>query len=107
MENQMDLIPLLIDSVSIFPAIEVPNISPDLKGPFTGAAMRLVNLAAGLATIACLLGVVIAALLLAFGNLSERNKSRSWVILASCLVGVMILGSATALMTWVGGIPLI
>ena len=98
---------MLVDAVGVLPAIEVPDVNPDLNGPFTGAAMRIVNLGAGIATIVCLGGVIIAALLLAFGNLSERNKSRAWVILASALIGVMILGSATALMTFAGGIPLV
>ncbi|UTX53303.1 hypothetical protein [Leucobacter aridicollis] len=102
----MDFIPSLIDAVGVLPAIKVPDIQPDFGAPGVGAVMHLVNMAAAIATAVCLLAVVLSVILLAVGKLSERKQHIGWIVLASALGGVMLLGSATAAMTYVGGIPL-
>ncbi|GAA2823345.1 hypothetical protein FB468_1731 [Leucobacter komagatae] len=102
----MDFIHTLVDVVSVLPAFEVPDLEPDFNAPFVKPSLHVVNSAAAIATIACLLGVVLSVILLAVGKLSQRNQNIAWIVLACALVGTMLLGSATALMTYVGGIPL-
>lgn len=92
---------------AIAPMIAVPDVNPDFSAPFVGAGLRIVNIAAALATLVLLIGAIAAGALLVFGNMSDRNKTRGWVALGGCFLGAMVLGSASALMTFASGIPLI
>lgn len=104
----MNLIHLLPDLITnVMPMIDVPDVHPEFQGPFIGALLQIANLAFGVATILCIVAIGVAGAILAFGNLDARHKSTGWMVILGAAVGAMVLGSASGIMTFFLGIPLI
>lgn len=103
----MSVIELLMSSVQVVPLIEIPDIEPDMGAPGVGATLRIVNMVAGVATVLLVGGIVLSALLLVFGGLSPQGRTRAFYALGLSALGAALLGSATAVMTFFVGIPLV
>jgi hypothetical protein len=102
----MSIPELLMSTAAVLPAIEIPDITPDMDGPGVGAALRIVNVLAGILTVILVGGILVSGLLLAFGGLSPQGRTKAFYALGLTALGAAIFGSATALMTFFVGIPL-
>ena len=88
--------------VRLLPSISVPpQPTPDLNGPGTALLSTLGGWAAGILLVVGVLGVIVGAILIIAGSHFRAGdmKSRGWVAVVSSAAGVVVGGSASAIIS--------
>lgn len=95
-----------VDAVALLPAIDIPDLNADFTPAPTKALLTLVNQTLGLCTIIALAAVVVIGVVLAFGGLDSRNKSKGWVALGIAGAAMAVMAGASGFLTFFADIPL-
>lgn len=102
----MSLFTKLVVASSVMPMIDIPDLNADFTPAPVRAAQTLANQILAIGVIAALIAVVVIAIILAFGGLDSRNKSRAWTALAIAGVAMAVMASASGYLTFFANIPL-
>ena len=102
----MTLLHILVDSLAVLPSFDIPELDAEFDTGPARAGQQLGNQIMGLCVIGLTVACMVAGVLLAWANLSSRHKTTAWIVLASCGLSAMFLGSIVGFLTFFKNIPL-
>lgn len=94
-------------AVTVLPALDIPDIQPDFDAPFLSLGKQVLSWVLAGGVLVAILAAIVSGMLIAFGGLSDRGKSKGWIALGISLLVAAILGSITALMAFAGNLVLV
>lgn len=96
----------LFTTVAVRNALDIPDLEADFSPAPINAALTLANQVLAAGAIAALIAVIVIAIVLAFGGLDSRNKSKGWVALGITGVAMAVMSGASGFLTFFANIPL-